>query len=163
FQSSSGTNQTVAEEIARAQYLARTQPPDALEAYTNAARDSLRELDRNSANIEARRCYNFAVEGVFSVIRQAKLDSWTSTMRVGANKELTLIGRKDPAKPEQNPRLYDLVPIAELSYHGAYVNKDVTRDGIGAPLAAVRPLTPEKAAELYTPPAIYYGVTGIMQ
>jgi pimeloyl-ACP methyl ester carboxylesterase len=163
FQSSSGTNQTVAKEIARAQSLARTQPLVALEAYTNAARDSLRELDRNTANIEARRCYNFAVEGIFSVIRQAKLDPWTQPMRVGASKELTLIGRKDPAKPEQNPALYDLVPIAELSYHGAYVKEDVTKDGIGAPLVAIRHLTGEQAAALFAPPAIYYGVTGIVE
>ena len=59
--------------------------------------------------------------------------------------------------------MYDLIPIAELSYHGAYVNKDVTTDGIGAPLVAVRHLTPEKAAELYAPPAIYYGVTGFAE
>ena len=38
-----------------------------------------------------------------------------------------------------------------------------TRDGIGAPLVAVRHLTPEKAAELYAPPAIYYGVTGVAE
>jgi pimeloyl-ACP methyl ester carboxylesterase len=103
------------------------------------------------------------VDGIFSVIRQAKLDPWTQPLRVGANKELTLIGRKDPAKPEQNPALYDLVPIAELSYHGAYVNKDVTKDGIGAPLVAIRRLTGEQAAALFAPPAIYYGVTGIME
>ena len=163
FQTTAGTNQTVAKEIARAQSLARTQPLIALEAYTSAARDSLRELDRNSANIEARRCYNFAVEGIFSVIRQDKLDPWTQPLRIGANKELTLIGRKDPAKPEQNPALYDSVPIAELSYHGAYVNKDVTKDGIGAPLVAVRHLTGEQAAALFAPPAIYYGVTGFAE
>ena len=131
--------------------------------YTSAARDSLHELERDSANIEARRCYNFAVEGIFSVIRQAKLDPWTQPLRVGANKELTLIGRKDPAKPEQNPALYDLIPIAELSYHGAYVNEDVAKDGIGAPLVAVRHLTGDQAAALFAPPAIYYGVTGIME
>ena len=163
FQATSTTNQTIAKEIARAQSLAQTQPLVALEAYASATRDSLRELHRNTGNIEARRCYNFAVEGIFSVIRQAKLDPWTQPLRVGANKELTLIGRKDPAKPEQNPALYDLVPIAELSYHGAYVNKDVRRDGIGAPLVAIRHLTREQAAALFAPPAIYYGVTGIIE
>jgi len=70
FQTTSGTNQTVAKEIARAQSLARTQPLVALEAYTSAARDSLHELERNPANTETRRCYNFAVAGIFSVIRQ---------------------------------------------------------------------------------------------
>jgi pimeloyl-ACP methyl ester carboxylesterase len=163
FQTTAGTNQTVAKEIARAQSLARTQPLVALEAYTSAARDSLRELERNPANTETRRCYNFAVAGIFSAIRQDKLDPWTQPVHFGANSELTLTGKKDPAKPEQNPALYEFVPTDALRYHGAYVKDDVKRDGIGAPLVAVRPLTPEKAAELYTPPAIYYGVTGFAE
>ena len=163
FRATSGTNQAVAQAIARAQGLERTQPLVALEAYTSAARDSLRELDRNPADKEARRCYNFAVAGIFSVIRAAKLDPWTQPVRAGANGELTLTGRKDPAKPEQDPALYDLIPTDELRYHGAYVKDDVTKDGIGAPLVAVRHLTVEQAAALFTAPAIYYGVTGLVE
>src|SRR5437016_890233 len=163
FQATSGTDQDIVKAIDRAQGLQRTQPLIALEAYANAARDSLHELERSSTNTEARRCYNFAVAGIFSVVRQAKLDPWTQPLRVGANSKLTLTGRKDPAKPEQNPALYELIPTDELSYHGAYVKNDVKKDGIGAPLVAVRHLTAEKAAELFAPPAIYYGVTGFAE
>ena len=163
FQSNSGTNQAVAKTIDRAQGLERTQPQAALGAYVNAARDSLRELDQHPKDAEARRCYNFAVAGIFSVIREANLDPWTQPLRFGASSELTLTGRKDPAKPEQNPALYELIPTDELRYHGAYVKGDVKKEGIGAPLVAVRHLTPEKAAELFAPPAIYYGVTGFAE
>src|SRR5438105_11713875 len=163
FQATSGTNQDIVKAIERAQGLQRTQPLIALEAYANAARDSLHELERSSTNTEARRCYNFAVAGIFSVIRQAKLDPWTQPVHFGANSELTLTGKKDPAKPDQNPALYELVPTDELRYHGAYVKNDVKKDGIGAPLVAVRHLTPEKASELFAPPAIYYGVTGFVE
>jgi pimeloyl-ACP methyl ester carboxylesterase len=163
FQASAGTNQTVAQAIDRAQAAQRAQPLVALEAYASAARDSLRELDRNPGNKEARRCYNFAVAGIFSVIRSAKLDPWSQPLQIGANNELTLAGRKDPAKPEQNPALYDLIPTDQLSYHGAYVKDDVTKEGIGAPLVAVRHLTVEQAAALFTAPAIYYGVTGLVE
>jgi pimeloyl-ACP methyl ester carboxylesterase len=163
FQAISGTNQTIAKTIDRAQALERKQPLVALEAFANSARDSLHELQRNPANTEARRCYNFAVAGIFSVIRQAKLDPWTEPVRAGANNNLTLTGKRDPAKPEQNPALYDLIPTDELRYHGAYVKEDVKKDGIGAPLVAVRHLTAEKASELFAPPAIYYGVTGIAE
>ena len=48
-------------------------------------------------------------------------------MHFGANSELTLTGRKDPAKPEQNPALYEFVPTDALRYHGAYVKDDVTK------------------------------------
>ena len=108
FQTTSGTNQAIAQTIDRAQGLERTQPLVALDAYASAARDSLHELDRNPADTEARRCYNFAVAGIFAVVREAKLDPWTQPLRVGANSELTLTGKRDPAKPEQNPALYDL-------------------------------------------------------
>ncbi len=118
FQASPGTNQAIAQTIDRAQALDRSQPQAALEAYANAARDSLHELERYPANTEARRCYNFAVAGIFSVIRTAKLDPWTKPVQVGASSELTLIGRKEPSKPEQNPALYDLIPTDELSYQG---------------------------------------------
>jgi pimeloyl-ACP methyl ester carboxylesterase len=163
FQATSGTNQAIVKTIDRAQGLQQSQPLVALEAYANAARDSLHELERRPANTEARRCYNFAVAGIFSVIRQDKLDPWTQPVHFGANSELTLTGKKDPAKPEQNPALYDLIPTDELRYHGAYVKDDVKKDGIGAPLVAVRHLTPEKASELFAPPAIYYGVTGFAE
>jgi pimeloyl-ACP methyl ester carboxylesterase len=163
FQATSGTDQDIVKAIDRAQGLQRTQPLIALEAYASAARASLHELERNPANTEARRSYNFAVAGVFSIIRQAKLDPWTQPVHFGANSELTLTGKKDPAKPEQNPALYDLIPTDELRYHGAYVKDDVKKDGIGAPLVAVRHLTPQKASELLAPPAIYYGVTGFAE
>jgi pimeloyl-ACP methyl ester carboxylesterase len=163
FQATSGTNQAIAQRIDRAQALERSQPQAALEAYVDAARDSLHELERNPANPEARRCYNFAVAGIFSVIREAKLDPWTQPLRFGASSGLTLIGRNDPSKPEQNPALYDLIPTDQLRYHGTYVKEDVRRDGIGAPLVAVRHVTAEKAAEFFMPPAIYYGVTGIAE
>jgi pimeloyl-ACP methyl ester carboxylesterase len=163
FQATSGTDQDIVKAIDRAQGLQRTQPLIALEAYASAARASLHELERSSTNTEARRCYNFAVAGIFSVVRQAKLDPWTKPVQVGANNKLTLTGKRDPAKPEQNPALYELFPTDELRYHGAYVKDDVKRDGIGAPLVAVRHLTPEKASELFAPPAIYYGVTGFAE
>jgi hypothetical protein len=163
FQATSGTNQTIAKAIDRAQELQSKQPLAALEAYANAARDSLHELERNPSNTEARRSYNFAVAGIFSVVRRAKLDPWTQPVPIGANHGLILAGKKDPAKPDQNPSLYELVPTDSLRYHGAYVKDDVVKEGIGAPLVAVRHLPPEKAAELYTPPAIYYGCTGIAE
>jgi pimeloyl-ACP methyl ester carboxylesterase len=163
FRATSGTNQAIAQRIDRAQALERSQPQAALEAYVDAARDSLHELERNPANPEARRCYNFAVAGIFSVIREAKLDPWTQALRFGASSGLTLIGRNDPSKPEQNPALYDLIPTDQLRYHGTYVKEDVRRDGIGAPLVAVRHVTAEKAAEFFMPPAIYYGVTGVAE
>ena len=162
FQAASGTNQAIAQTIDRAQGLQRTQPMVALETYASAARDALHDLERKPADTEARRCYNFAVAGMFSVVRQAKLDPWTQPIPFGANNKLILTGKKG-SRPEQNPALYVLIPTDELSFHGAYVKDDVKKDGIGAPLVAVGHRSEEQAAALYAPRAIYYSVTGVVE
>jgi pimeloyl-ACP methyl ester carboxylesterase len=162
FQVNSRTNQTVAQSIQRAQELHRAQPLVALEAYASAARGALRELERNPANLEARRSYNFAVAGLFGAIRAAKLDPWTRAVPVGAKKRLMLDGKKG-SRPEHNPALYELVPVDELNFHGTFVNDHVTKDGIGAPLVAVGHRTQAEAAAAFSPRAIYYSVTGVAE
>lgn len=163
FQVTSETDQSIAQTIDRAQALERAQPLVALGAYASAARESLRQLERDPTDTEARRSYNFAVAGIFAVVREARLDPWTQPLRAGANSGLTLTGKWDRAKPEQNPALYDLIPTDELNFHGTYVKNHVTKDGIGAPLVAVRHLATEQAAALFTAPAIYYSATGLAE
>ena len=85
--------------------------------------------------IRKRGLYNFAVAGIFSVVRAAKLDPWTQPIPVGANNELMLAGKKD-SRPDHNPSLYDLIPTDEIDFHGTYVKDDVQKEGIGAPLVA---------------------------
>lgn len=148
----------VTQTINRALAEERKQPIVALGAFLTAARDSLRQLDRDPSNAEALRAYNFAVARIFTIVRDAKLDPWAQPMRVGAHGELTLTWKRDP-RPEWNLALYDLIPADELDYHGTYVKEHVTKPGIGAPLVAVRHLTAQQASEFFCPPAIYYGVT----
>ena len=162
FPVSAGVSATVAEAISRGQKIERTEPLVALEAYISAARESIRELDRQPANLDTRRAYNFAVARIFAVVRNAKLDPWSQAIPVGADKQLALVGKKN-SRPEQNPSLYDLIPTDELSYQGSYVKDHATKDGIGAPLVAVRHLTKEEAAAVFAPPVIYYGVTGVAE
>ena len=163
FPLTSGPNRVVAETIDRGQTVERNQPLVALGAFIAAAQDSLHELNRNPANIEARRSYNFAVSRMFSVIRNAKLDPWTAPMRVGANNgEFTLTWKRDP-RPEWNLALYELIPADELNIKGAYVTDHVTKEGIGAPLVAKRALTKEQASQMFCPPVIFYSVTATAQ
>ena len=163
FQFTSETDPTIGQTIDRAQQSERTQPLVAIAGYVSAARDSLRQLERNRGDLEARRSYNFAVAGLFGAIREAKLDPWTRPLRVGANGDLTLTGKWNRAKPEQNPALYEVIPTNELSFHGTYVKEHVIKDGIGAPLVAVRHLAAKQATVLFTAPTIYYGATGLVE
>src|SRR6266849_9389105 len=158
----SRADQVATQTIDRALVEEKKQPTDALGAFVAAARDSLRQLDRNPANAEARHNYNFAVARIFTVVRGAKLDPWTQPMRVGANGEYTLTWKRDP-RPEWNLALYDLIPADQLDFKGTYVKDHVKKDGIGAPLVAERELTSEQASQLFCPPYIYYSVTATAQ
>jgi pimeloyl-ACP methyl ester carboxylesterase len=163
FQVTSGTNPAVAQTIQRAQKLHRTQPMVALEAYASAAREALQDLERNSANKEARRSYNFAVAGIFGVVRAAKLDPWIQPVPVGAENKLILTGKNKDPRPDHNPALYDLIPTDEIEFHGSYVKDHVHKDGIGATLVAVRHRNAEEAAAAFGPRGIYYSVTGVVE
>src|SRR5206468_6175692 len=124
-----GATQTIDSALAEEQ----KQPTVALGGFVAAAQDALRRLDRNPANAEARRDYNFAVARIFTAIRDGKLDPWTHPIRVGANGEYTLTWKRDP-RPEWNLALYELVPADDLDFKGTYVKDHVKKDGIGAPL-----------------------------
>jgi pimeloyl-ACP methyl ester carboxylesterase/predicted GNAT family acetyltransferase len=158
----SGADQVATQTVNRALVEEKKQPKVALGAFVAAARESLRQLDRNPANAEALRNYNFAVARIFTVVRGAKLDPWTQPMQVGANGEFTLTWKRDP-RPEWNLALYDLIPADELDFKGTYVKDHVTKEGIGAPLVAKRELTAQQASALFTPPYIYYSVTATAQ
>jgi pimeloyl-ACP methyl ester carboxylesterase/predicted GNAT family acetyltransferase len=158
----SSADQVATQTIDRALVEEKKQPMVALGGFITAARESLRELDRNPANTEAWRAYNFAVARIFSVVRDAKLDPWTRPMPVGANGEFTLTWKRDP-RPEWNLALYDLIPADELDFKGTYVKDHVTKEGIGAPLVAKRELTAQQASAFFTPPYIYYSVTATAQ
>src|SRR5439155_16331953 len=142
----SGANRVATQTIDSALAEEKQQPTVALGAFVAAARDSLRQLDRNPANAEARRDYNFAVARIFTAIRDAKLDPWTHPLRVGANGEYTLTWKGDP-RPEWNLALYELVPADDLDFKGTYVKDHVKKDGIGAPLVAERTLTAQQASQ----------------
>src|SRR5947208_11489303 len=159
---SSGADQVATQTINTALTEEKKEPTVALGAFVAAARDSLHQLDRNPANAEARRDYNFAVARIFTVVRDAKLDPWTQPMRVGANGEFTLTWKRDP-RPEWNLALYDLVPADELNFKGTYVKDHVKKDGIGAPLVAERTLTAQQASALFCAPNIFYSVTATAQ
>jgi pimeloyl-ACP methyl ester carboxylesterase/predicted GNAT family acetyltransferase len=158
----SGVDQGARQLINRGLAEEKKQPIVALGAFVAAARDSLKQLDHNPQNAEARRDYNFAVARIFTVVRDAKLDPWTQPMRVGASREFSLTWKRDP-RPEWNLALYQLIPADELNLKGTYVKDHVRKEGIGAPLVAERALTAQQASQMFCPPSICYSVTATAQ
>jgi len=158
----SDRTRVAAQSIERGLAEENKEPIAALGEYVAAVRQSLGELKRNPRNAEAMRSYNFAIARIFGVIRDAKLDPWTHPLQVGAKGEFTLTWKGDP-RPEWNLALYELIPADELTIKGTYVEKRVTKDGIGAPLVAKRILSDEQAAKLFIAPGIFYSITATAQ
>src|SRR5437773_10047711 len=67
----SGANRVATQTIDSGLAEEQKQPTVALGVFVAAARDSLRQLDRNPSNAEALRDYNFAVGRIFTVVRDA--------------------------------------------------------------------------------------------
>jgi pimeloyl-ACP methyl ester carboxylesterase len=109
-------------------------PLDAADRYLTAAESAWHRLDRNPADLEARRDYNFAVSRLLGTLRDAKLEPWKSPLRVGHR---TLSWKRDP-RPDWNPALYEPILTDELEIGGNYVDVRETKDGLGAPLVAKR-------------------------
>ena len=62
----------------------RNQPLVALGSLAEAAEISAKQLERDPADVDARRDYNFAVGRIFGVLRDAKLTPWVQPLRLGS-------------------------------------------------------------------------------
>ena len=59
------------------------EPLATLDRHLGAAESAWHRLDRNPADTEARRDYNFAVARVCSTVSKTKLSPWTTPVRAG--------------------------------------------------------------------------------
>ncbi len=141
--------------IRRALKAERSQPLVALASLVEAAEISAKQLGANPADADARHDYNFAVERIFGVMREAKLTPWKAPLRLGAR---TLAWQPHP-RAVWNPALYDLIPADQLKLGGDYVDVRETKDGIGAPLVAKR--VADQVHELAPTPHFFYCATGV--
>jgi pimeloyl-ACP methyl ester carboxylesterase len=130
-------------------------PLDTLDRYLGAAERAWQKLDRNPADAEARRDYNFAVARICGVLRKSKLAPWSAPIQVGTR---TLEWRPDPC-PQWNPALYELIPADQLGIRGSALDVREIKDGLGAPLVAKR--LADQAHEFSPSQHFFYGVTAI--
>ncbi len=133
------------------------EPVAALGRFIDAAESAWRKLDRDPADAEARRDYNFAVARLCDTLRQSKLAPWKAPIKAGAH---TLAWKRD-SRPEWNPALYELIPTDQLDIRGTYVDEREIKDGLGAPLVARR--LADQAHEYAPTPHFYYGVTAVLR
>jgi len=125
------------QELQKAQKIQKSEPTRALGGYLAVAQTASRQLERNPENIRARSLYNFAVARCLEVIDTAPLDPWNRSLTVpGPDGEYVVTAVRRPGS-DRNPADYNLLPADTLVVGGAYFEKRVTLEGIGAPLVAV--------------------------
>lgn len=150
-----GADRDAEQLIRRALQEERSQPLVALATLVEAAEISAKQLERNSGDADARHDYNFAVERIFGVMREAKLAPWSKPVRLGSR---TLAWQPHP-RALWNPALYDLIPADQLAIRGKAMDVRETKDGVGAPLVAKRAADP--VHDLAATPHFFYCATGI--
>jgi pimeloyl-ACP methyl ester carboxylesterase len=112
----------------------------------------------------ALRDYDFALSRVFSVIWDAHLDPWTHPLRVpAANGSDYILTQRPPKNRLWKAQDYELIPADELDLRGRLVAQRVTREGIGAPLVAIRNPQAPTIRQPFGPPKVYTSATAVAQ
>ena len=141
----------------------KSQPAAGLSSLLLEARAASRELATNPANSTARDTYNFSVARIVDTLQQAQLAPWEAPLRIpSSDGELILTAKKD-SRPGWNPALYKFVPADQFDVHGKYVHEHSIKPGIGAPIVAIGRDKNRSAAETFSLPHIYYGVTAVIR
>lgn len=148
--------------IAAGQELQRSDPDRAAGFYLAAVESATREMRVHPRDSRAQGHYNFALSRVFSVIRDADRDPWTQRWHVqGPDDGEYSVSRRPSANRLWNPVGFDLIPADELELRGALVARRVIRDGVGAPLVAVRKAEAPTIHQPFIPPRLYLAVTAV--
>ncbi len=164
FQPLRSTTRTLVGFQQKIEQAAKAGPAASLGEYLSAARDAEQRLKSHPTDQEARHSYNFAVARVFSTLRRTGTAPWSQPMQVPAVDGGFRLSYRDIHNSQKrwNPALYDFIPSDEIEVKGIYVDKHVTRSGLGAPLVAVGKKNDEAARADFGIDKIYYGVTAIL-
>jgi pimeloyl-ACP methyl ester carboxylesterase len=123
-------------ELEKAKKFQTSDPTRALGGYLSVARAASRQLERNAGDTQARSLYNFAVARCIEVIESAPLDPWSHSLSAPGPDGEYVVTTLRRAGPDRNPADYNITPADSLSIGGAYFDKRVTVEGIGAPVVA---------------------------
>ena len=152
------------EAIASGEQLQRSDPNRAIGFYLSGVESANSELRKSPTDRVAWRDYDFALSRVFSVLRDAQMDPWTHPLHVPAPDRGEYLLRAHPAANRLwRPQDFDLIPADELDVRGKFVAHRVTRNGIGAPLVAIRKREAPNVRQPFVLSHIYAAATAVAQ
>lgn len=146
------------QKLQTADRLAKADYTSALAAYLDSAEGALAALKRDPEDAVARRDYEFSLSRTVSLLRESGQTMWDRPLQVAGR---TVVWQNNVAAFLQ-PSKFDFFPVDELKLGGRVFHTPVRRDGLGAPLVAVRrePLADFRALHLGSE-HVYYGVTAL--
>lgn len=148
--------------IAEGAEVQRTEPLRAAGLYLSAVEETTATLRRSPHDTVALRDYDFALARVFSVIRDARLDPWTTPLTVPApSMRQYIVSARQFAYRAWKPRDFEFIPADELDVKGRLLVRRVTRPGIGAPLVAVQKPGATTVPKPFLLPRIYGAATAV--
>jgi pimeloyl-ACP methyl ester carboxylesterase len=154
--------QRAEQQIANGQEIERTDPGGAIGSYLAGLQSATNQLRKNPRDRLAIRDYDFALSRVFSVIWDTHLDPWTHPLRVpAANRSDYILTQRPPKNRLWKAQDYELIPADELDLRGRLVAQRVTREGIGAPLVAIRNPQAPTIRQPFGPPKVYTSSTAV--
>lgn len=146
------------DDFRKAKRLRERHPVDGIEAYLALADEAASQLETDPSDPTAREAYNYALQRIFSCIREYSLDPWHKTLVIGDY----LLDYRPGDFAGVDPLGFELIPDDLLSVRSDYLTESATRDGIGAPLVAMQRVADENYREKFRAFAkTYYPVTGI--
>lgn len=136
------------------------QPEAQMGRYIDAAALAGAELEKNPADEQALKDYNYAVARLFEVLHYSGLEPWKAPVKCqGADGEW-LFSVVSDGKPEHNPSNYRILPADRYRFKGSLVRERTVKEGLGAPMViASKGFDPTKFDPFIQGKNVYYGVT----
>ncbi|HEY5752611.1 MAG TPA: alpha/beta fold hydrolase [Chthoniobacterales bacterium] len=141
----------------------RDDPLAVLGRQLTAARAAAATLQKNPADGNARRTYNYSVARALETIQSNQLNPWDAPLKVpGPDGEYILAAKIRPGS-EYNPGNYTIVPTDTVRIGGKYFTERDTEAGVGAPIVAVGRGQAAKYRETFAMPRVYISRTAVIR
>ena len=132
--------------------------------FIDAASIAAKELEKNPANKQALKDYNFAVSRVFDVLHNSGLQPWKAPIVCPGQDGNWNFSILTDGKREHDPSNFRIHPSDRFQFRGTLVRERAVKEGLGAPMViASKDFDPTKYDPFIQGKNVYYGITQILR
>ncbi len=132
--------------------------------FIDAASLASKELEKNPADKQALRDYNFAVSRLFDVLHESGLQPWKAPIVCPGRDGNWNFSILTDGKPEHDPSHFRILPADRFEFRGTLVRERAVKEGLGAPMViASKDFDPTKYDPFIQGKNVYYGITEILR